>query len=53
MLSERGLGLFGVVEPLGETLESSGGFVCVGGLLAVLVTALDQLSLVVVPPHDL
>ena len=53
LLSKGGLGLFGVVEPLDETLEGSGGFVCVGGLLAVLVATLDELSLVVVPPHDL
>ena len=53
LLAEGGLGLFGVVEPLGETLEGSGGFICVCGLLAVLVARLDQLSLVVVPPHDL
>ena len=41
------------VEPIGEAFEGSGCLISVGGLLAVLVAALDELSLVVVPPHDL
>ena len=53
LLAEGGLRLVRAVEPIGEALEGSGCLISVGGLLAVLVAALDELSLVVVPPHDL
>ena len=51
LLAEGGLRLVRGVEPTGEALEGSGSLISVGGLLSVFVAALDELSLVVVPPH--